>query len=151
MKVKKLSENTIEFEGQTYIKKDSIPDSKYLDIPELSTKEYTFQVEINVHDKNKSWKELNLSEREHDLLTYDQCVLLANNPKYSKILKMDGSSRNDDFFVQQPFELNRRSGYIAGFVAGSDLAYLNCWDGSGGHNSSLGVRFVRKKFLASKK
>ena len=151
MAVKKISDTEIEFEGQTYIKKDQIPDSEYLDIPELSTKEYTFQVEINVHDKNKSWKELNLSEREDELLTYDQCVLLANNPKYAKILKMDGSSSNDDFFIKQPFDLNRKNGYVARFYAGSGFAYLNCWNGSVGSNSSLGVRFVRKKFSGVKR
>ncbi len=113
--------------------------SRWLDIPELK-----ISVEIEVHDKNKSWDDLKLSDREKELLTYDQCIKIANIPKYAKILKMDGSSSSDDFFIQQPFDLNRKNNYVAWFFAGSDYAYLNCYWDSDGSNSTLGVRFVKK-------
>jgi len=135
-KTKKISENIIEFEGARYIKEDS---KGWLDIPELK-----ISVEIEVHDKNKSWDKLGLKDREEELLTYDQCVKMANIPKYAKILKMDGSSSKDDFFIKQPFDLSRKNGYVARFCAGSDCAYLGCGGGSSGSNSGLGVRFVRK-------
>jgi hypothetical protein len=84
--------------------------SKWLYIPELK-----ISVEIEVHDKNKSWDELNLSKREKELLTVEQCIWLANS-KYAKKLKMDGSSSKDDFFIQQPFNLNRENNYPWGKV-----------------------------------
>ena len=135
-KVKKISENVIEFDGERYIKEDS---KGWLDIPELK-----ISVEIEVHDKNKSWDELNLSKREKELLTAEQCIWLANS-KYAKELKMDGSSSEDDFFIQQPFNLSRKNDYVAGFYAYSGYANLYCYRNSDGSYSTLGVRFVRKK------
>lgn len=136
-KVKQISENIIEIDGERYVKEDT---QGWLDIPELG-----ISVEIEVHDKDKSWDELGLKDREDELLTYDQCVKIANIPKYAKILKMDGSSTKDDFFIKQPFNLNRKNGCIARFYAGSDYAYLNYYRGSSYSYSDLGVRFVRKK------
>ena len=135
-KVKKISENIIEFDGEKYIKEDS---KGWLDIPELN-----ISVEIEVHDKDKSWDELNLSEKEDQLLTSEQCIWLANS-KYAKTLKMDGSSNKDDFFIKQPFDLSRKNGYVARFSADSDYADLNCFGYSSDAGSNLGVRFVRKK------
>jgi len=135
MKTQKISENIIEVDGERYVREDS---KGLLDIPELK-----ISVEIEVHDKNKSWDDLKLGERESELLTAEQCIWLANS-KYAKQLKMDGSSEKDDFFIQQPFELNRKNGYVAGFGMDSDGAYLNCWYNSDYSVSSLGVRFVRK-------
>ncbi|HUS50801.1 MAG TPA: hypothetical protein VMZ91_11595 [Candidatus Paceibacterota bacterium] len=135
MKTKKISENIIEVDGERYVREDS---KGWLDIPELK-----ISVEIEVHDKNKSWDDLKLGERESELLTAEQCIWLANS-KYAKQLKMDGSSTKDDFFIQQPFELNRKNGYVAWFYLNSDDAYLSCRDGSGYSYSALGVRFVRK-------
>jgi len=109
----------------------------WLDIPELK-----ISVEIEVHDKDKSWDDLGLSDREEELLTLEQCIWLANS-KYAKQLKMDGSSSKDDFFIKQPFDLNRKNGYVARFYADSDGAYLNCGRDSSVSVSNLGVRFVR--------
>lgn len=130
----------IEKDGVKYkvIKVIDIDKSKWLDLPELG-----ISVEIEVHDKNKSWDELNLSEREKELLTVEQCIWLANS-KYAKELKMDGSSSRDNFFIQQPFNMNRNNKYVAGFVAGSDRAGLSCYRYPSDSDSSLGVRFVRK-------
>lgn len=137
----------IEKDGIKYqvIKIIEVDASKWLDIPELG-----ISVEVEVHDKGESWDDLNLSEKENELLTAEQCIWLANS-KYAKQLKMDGSSSKDDFFIKQPFNLSRKNGYVAWFCAGSDYADLGCsWD-SDGSNSTLGVRFVRKKIQAKSK
>lgn len=135
MKAKKITENIVEIDGERFVKEDS---KGWLDIPELG-----ISVEIEVNDKNKSWDNLKLSEREKELLTAEQCIWLANS-KYAKQLKMDGSSSKDDFFIQQPFNLSRKNDYVAGFYVGSDCAGLDCGRYSGNSDSSLGVRFVRK-------
>ncbi len=135
-KIKKISENIIEVNGERFVKEDS---KGWLDIPELG-----ISVEIEVHDKNKSWDDLGLAEREDELLTHDQCVKIANIPKYAKALKMDGSSTEDDFFIKQPFDLSRKNGYVARFCAYSDYCNLFCYRYSDDSNSYLGVRFVRK-------
>lgn len=135
MKSKRISENIVEIDGERFVREDS---TALLDIPELG-----ISVEIEVHDKNKSWDELNLSSREKELLTAEQCIWLANS-KYAKQLKMDGSSTNDDFFIQQPFDLSRKNGYVAWFVVDSGCAYLYCYRNSDDSDSSLGVRFAKK-------
>ncbi len=135
-KIKKISENIIELDGERYIKEDS---KGWLDIPELN-----ISVEIEVHDKDKSWDDLNLSEKEDQLLNVEQCIWLANS-KYAKELKMDGSSSKDDFFIQQPFNLNKKKGYVAGFYSYSGDAGLGCGWYSSYSDSDLGVRFLRKK------
>lgn len=110
----------------------------WLNIPELG-----IAVEIEVHHKGNSWKELNLSDNEKNLLTYDQCIFLANHPEYSKILKMDGSSIKDDFFIQQPFKLNRNNNYVAGFYSDSGYSGIGCGGDPSDSGSNLGVRFCR--------
>lgn len=142
MKTKRISENVIEIDGERYVKEDS---KGWLDIPELG-----ISVEVEVHDKDKSWDELGLKDREKELLTVEQCIWLANS-KYAKQLKMDGSSSKDDFFIQQPFDLNRKNGYVAGFDAGSGFAVLGCGCGSDYSGSTLGVRFARKISKGKKK
>ena len=135
MKVKKITENILEVDGERFVKEDS---KGWLDVPELG-----ISVELEVHDKGKSWKQLELNNRENELLTAEQCLFLANTPKYAKALKMDGSSTKDDFFIKQYFELNKKNGYVARFYAGSggvDLGAVYYSDGSG---SALGVRFAR--------
>lgn len=141
-KVKKISENIVEIDGERFVKEDS---RGWLDIPELG-----ISVEIEVHDKNKSWNKLGLKNREKELLTAEQCIWLANS-KYAKQLKMDGSSSSDDFFIQQPFNLSRKNGYVARFYVDSDYAYLYCSGGADYSDSSLGVRFTRKILKGSKK
>lgn len=142
MKAKRISENVIEIDGERDVKEDS---KGWLDIPELG-----ISVEVEVHDKEKSWDELGLKDRVKELLTAEQCIRLANS-KYAKQLKMDGSSSKDDFFIQQPFDLNRKNGYVAGFYAGSDCADLVCGYDSGYSYSTLGVRFARKISKGKKK
>ena len=135
-KIKKISDNLIEVDGERYVKEES---RGWLDIPELK-----LSVEIEVHDKNKSWDKLGLSKREDELLTSEECRFIMNTPKYAKILKMDGSSTKDDFFIKQPYDLNRKNGYVARFFAVSGCADLGCVGGSSYSGSGLGVRFVRR-------
>jgi len=134
-KMKKISENIIEFDGMRYIKEDS---RGWLYIPELK-----ISVEVEVHNKDKSYDDLGLSKREDELLTSEEVIWLANS-KYAKQLKMDGSSSKDDFFFKQPFDLSRKNGYVARFVSGSVFADLYCDGGSSFSDSYLGVRFVRR-------
>ena len=133
--MKKISENIIEYNGKRYVAEDS---TGWLDIPELK-----ISVEIDVHDKDKSYDDLGLSKREEELLTYEEVIWLANS-KYAKQLKMDGSSSKDEFFLKQPFDLSRKNGYVARFYADSDCADLDCDVYSYGSGSYLGVRFVRR-------
>ncbi len=137
----------IEKDGIRYevVKVLGVDESKWLKIPELK-----IEVEIEVHDKDKSWDELGLKDREKELLTAEQTIWLANS-KYAKQLKMDGSSSSDDFFIQQPFDLSRKNGYVARFIADSGYAYLNCDRNSVNSYSNLGVRFVRKKISKKSK
>ena len=134
-KFKKISENIVEIKGERFIKEDS---KGWLDIPELK-----ISVEIEIHDKNESWKDLGLSEKEDQLLTSEQCIWLANS-KYAKQLKMDGSSTKDDFFIKQPFDLNKKNGYVARFCSGSGYCDLGCYGDSDYSYSYLGVRFCKK-------
>src|SRR4030042_2119304 len=135
----KNSKQIIEKDGIKYevIKVISEDKSKWLDIPELG-----ISVEIEVHDKNKSWDDLCLKDREIELLTAEQTIWLANS-KYAKQLKMGRSSSDDDFFIQQPFNLSRKNGHVARFYALSDYANLDCGRYSDNSYSTLGVRFVR--------
>ena len=133
----------LEKEGYKIIAKNEISEDGLLEIPELSTEEYTFKLEINVHDKNKSWDELGLSEREDELLTAEQVLFLMNS-KYAKELKMDGSSSNDDFFIKQYSDLSKANGYVAYFFADSWCSYLGSYEYSGVAYSDRGVRFVKK-------
>lgn len=135
MKVEKITENLIEVDGTRYIKEDS---NGWLDIPELG-----ISVELEVHDKDKSFDKLDLKDREEELLTVQECIFLANS-KYAKQLKMDGSSTTDDFFIQQPFDLNRKNGYVARFFSYSDRSYFYCYESANCSFSNLGCRFKKK-------
>ncbi|HEB46955.1 MAG TPA: hypothetical protein ENI22_00615 [Candidatus Pacearchaeota archaeon] len=141
MKAKRISKNIVEIDGERFVKEDS---KGWLNIPELG-----ISVEVEVHDKDKSWDELGLKDREKELLTAEQCIWLANS-KYAKQLKMDGSSSKDDFFIQQPFNQNRKNGYVVGFSVDSDDADLYCCGDSDYSGSTLGVRFARKILKGSK-
>lgn len=114
---------------------------EWLKIPELG-----IEVEIKVHDKGKSYNELNLKDKEDMLLDINEVIFLANNPEYSKILKMDGSSSFDDFIFKQPLDKNRKLGYIAlWFYYPRGRSDLCCWGrGLDDFSNAFGVRFKRK-------
>ena len=137
MNLTKLTKKELIKEIERLLKIKSSGD--WIDIPELN-----ISVEREVHDKNKNWEELKLSNREDELLTAEECIWLANS-KYSKELKMDGLSSEDDFFIKQPFDLNRKNDYITRFDADSGRSYLYCCRDPQYSYSSAGVRFVRRK------
>lgn len=115
-----------------------IDDSEWVKIPELG-----IEVQREVHDKNQSWDDLGLSNKEDKLLTAEQCIFIMNNEKYAKILKMDGSSTKNDFFIKQYSPFSKKNGYVAWFCSDSDGTVLRAYYYSGDSDSSLGVRFVR--------
>ena len=141
----KTANKLLESEGYQ-VTFNAVNTGQWLKVPELG-----IEVEIEVHDNNKSWNELNLGTQEDKLLTAEQCIFLANNEKYSKILKMDGSSSSDDFFIKQPFNRNREKGYVAVFYVDSDGADLYCYGVADDSYSVRGVRFVRKISTTKKK
>jgi hypothetical protein len=111
---------------------------------------YTYEVELNVHDKNKSYDDLGLKDKEDQLLTIEQCIALVNS-KYAIQLKMDGSSSNDDFFIKQPFNRNREKGYVADFGGDWVRSYFySGWNSSYAYGCR-GVRLVRKKISTKRK
>ena len=112
--------------------------SEWLDVSDVLP---NCEVELNVHDKNKSYDDLGLKNKEDQLLTVEQSIALANS-KYAIQLKMDGSSEKDDFFIKQPFNRNREKGYVADFWGGS---FFDSYGGSSDADGCRGVRFVRKK------
>jgi hypothetical protein len=110
-------------------------------VPELQV-----YVEKEVHDKGKSYdelKEIYGKDFEKMLLTKTQVEVLDASKTYRKIFKM--RTWNNDFYIQQYNQENKKSGYVAVFYSdryGSDffsdrVLYFAC--------SCRGVRFVRKK------
>ena len=116
-----------------------IEQTEWIKIPELK-----IEVERDVHDKNKSWNDLVLSNREDELLTAEECIWLANS-KYAEQLKMNGISSYDDFFIKPPFELNKKKGYVARFSAYFSWSCLDCYRNPQDSFAYLGVRFVRRR------
>ena len=115
--------------------------SEWLDVSDVLP---NCEVELIVHDKNKSYYTLGLKDKEEQLLNVEQCIALANS-KYASQLKMDGTSSSDDFFIKQPFNVNRAKGLVAYFYGngvGSDFYFGGHSNYAGGYR---GVRFVRKK------
>jgi hypothetical protein len=108
----------------------------------MKIKELKIEVEIEVHDKNKSFEEI-IIPKGWRLLKGEEAIFLANNKKYSKKLKIADGSSNNDFFIQQPFNFNKKYGYVARFFAGSVWADLYCYGDPGFRDCSLGVRFCR--------
>ena len=111
-------------------------------------KEIDKEVEIEVHDKNKSYNDLKQiygDNFETMLLTRQECEIILKNKEISKILKMDGSSTNDDFFIQQYDENDKKNGYVAAFCRVWGGSYFWSDWGSGVAGGFRGVRFCRKK------
>jgi hypothetical protein len=115
-----------------------IKEGEWLDIPELG-----ISVEINVHDKDKSWNDLGLNSKEDQLLTAEQVLFIMQNEKYAKILKMDGSSSSDDFWIKQYSPVSKRTGYVARFFAGSNCSRIDSYCFASDSYSGCGVRFSR--------
>lgn len=129
--------------------KELTNNSEWLDVSDIKGLE-DYEVELYVHDKGKSYDDLGLKDREDELLTAEQCILLANS-KYATQLKMDGSSTQDDFFIKQPFNKNREKGYVAGFYSYGGRSCFYSGGNSGYADYYRGVRFCRKKIKGNKK
>lgn len=121
--------------------------SEWLDVSDIIP---NCEVELNVHDKNESYDDLGLKDKEDQLLTVEQCIALANS-KYAVQLKMDGSSEKDDFFIKQPFNRNREKGYVADFWCDGVKSYFNSVRYSSYAYDFRGVRFIRKKISTKRK
>jgi hypothetical protein len=90
----------------------------------------------------KGWRLLSLC-RDRDKVNE---VIWLSNSKYSKELKMDNSSIEDDFLVEQPFNINKKLNlyaslwfYIPQFDSLLDCRYGSLDDGG----RSFGIRFVK--------
>ena len=119
------------------LKKEQDKDtSEWLYIPELK-----IEVQTKIHHKNKTYseceKDLNKGE---SIPTYEQIQWLRNS-KYKDQLNLDDTWE----FVQNPDNISKENNYVARFYADSDYAVLDCDRDSDDSNSTLGVRFVRKK------
>ena len=114
--------------------------SEWLYIPELK-----IEIQTKIHHKNKSYddlvKEFGKEYLEEHLPSYAQLQLLRNNKKYCKSLGLISTWE----FVKQEDEISRKNGYVARFSADSGWAYLGCARDPDYSDSTLGVRFVRKK------
>ncbi|HDK42117.1 MAG TPA: hypothetical protein ENG87_01955 [Candidatus Pacearchaeota archaeon] len=110
--------------------------SSWLHIPELK-----IEIQTKIHHKDKTYAECenDLSKGE-SIPTYEQIQWLRNS-KYKEQLNLIDTWE----FVQNPDKISKDNGYVAGFVAGSCYADLDCCGYASNSNSYLGVRFVRKK------
>jgi hypothetical protein len=115
-------------------------ENNWLYIPEINK-----DVEVSVHDKDKSFDDLKViyGEFEDKLLTKEEVLTIQKLPEVSKILKMDCSSSNDDFYIKQYNEECRERGLVAVFYADSGGSGLDCGRYSVYRVSYCGVRFCR--------
>ena len=107
----------------------------WIKIPELK-----IEIQTKIHHKDKTYaeceKDLNKGE---SIPTYEQIQWLRNS-KYKDQLNLDDTYE----FVQNPDNISKGNGYVAGFYADSGYAILNCDRYSSDSGSNLGVRFVRR-------
>ena len=92
-------------------------------IPELE-----IYVEKDVHHKDYSYdqlKEIYGKDFEKMLLTKSQVEVLDASKIYRKIFKM--RTWNNDFFIQQYNEDNKKQGYVAVFCGGVKLVYMDTY------------------------
>jgi len=144
---KKQEIETLEKELKEQLAKQVENTSEWLDVSDVLP---NCEVELNVHDKGKSYDDLGLKDKEDQLLTVEQCIILANS-KYATPLKMDGSSSNDDFFIKQPFNRNREKGLVAVFCCYWDWSIFDSYGDSVVSVDFRGVRFVRRKKISNGK
>jgi hypothetical protein len=80
----------------------------------------------------KGWRMLNLQEGQ----------FIVNSEDLSRWTNF--MSKNDDFFIKQPFKLNEQKGYVARFLAGSDWVGLFYVADPTNSDSDLGVILCRE-------
>jgi hypothetical protein len=120
--------------------------TEWIYIPELK-----IEIQTKIHHKGKSYdelvKEFGKEYLEKNLPTYAQLQFLRNSNKYKETLGLIDTWE----FVKQEDEISKKNNYIARFVAYSGYADLYCFRYSINSNSTLGVRFVRKKIIKKSK
>ena len=122
------------------LKKES-DKSEWIDIPELN-----IQVQTKIHHKDKTYAECEKDLAKGELIpTYEQIQWLRNS-KYKDQLELEDTWE----FVQNPDNISKENGYVAGFCAYSDFVCLGCGGVASVSVSGLGVRFVRKKVKGKK-
>ncbi len=145
-KIQETEDKLKELKAKKFLEDNKSNESEWIKIPNTD-----YEVTKDVLHKGKSYDEImELKKPEEELLTLKIIGIICENPSLLKVLKMDSSSTNDDFFFKQPFPQNEKKGYVARFYAYSDGANLGCDEGSSGSNSYLGVRFLRKKISKGK-
>ena len=104
-------------------------------------KELKIEVQTKIHHKGKVYSECekDLSKGE-SIPTYEQIQWLRNS-KYKEQLNLLDTWE----FVQNPDDISKANGYVAGFFGVSSYAGLICYWVSDYSDSALGVRFVRSK------
>ena len=109
--------------------------SEWLYIPELKV-----EVQTKIHHLNETlsnaMKDMKKDER---LITYPEIQWLRNS-KYAEQLNLINTWE----FVEQPDNVSKKNGYVARFIAFSDVACFGCGRDASVRDVSLGVRFVRK-------
>ena len=113
----------------------------WLYIPELR-----IEIQKDVHHKDYSYdklKEIYGKGFEKMLLTKNQVEFLRDHSEYSKIFKL--KTWNNDFYIQQFDEDNKKRGYVAGFYSYRYWSGFGSYWGSNDSNDFRGVRFCRKK------
>ncbi len=104
-----------------------------INIPELN-----IEVETTIHHKDEKLPEIPIPEGWR-LLTVSELIFLHNNGEYRKKLNLENTWE----FIEQPFEFNKKQGYVAGVYCYSGGVSIDCIRGPFGSISALGVRFCR--------
>jgi len=136
MKCKCCGQEIVKPKGKMKDNKDS-----WIYIPELEV-----YVEKDVHHKNYSYdqlKEIYGKDFEKMLLTKAQVEVLDASKTYRKIFKM--RTWNNDFFIQQYNEYNKKQGLVADFCSDRVRSNFYSYWYSDYAYGYRGVRFVRKK------
>ena len=116
------------------LKKES-EKNDWINIPELK-----IEVQTKIHNKGNTYTECEKDlDKGESIPTYEQIQWLRNS-RYKDQLNLDDSCE----FVQNPDNISKKNGYVAGFFAYSVFAGLDCVMGSSVCDSVLGVRFVRR-------
>jgi hypothetical protein len=104
----------------------------------INIKELGIEVEKEIHNKGETLPSIKIPKGWR-LLKVEEIIFLFNNEKYKKLLNLDNTWE----FIEQSFNLNKEKGYVAGFGAASDRAFLGFDRGSASSGGALGVRFCR--------
>lgn len=127
-------------ELQEQLKKET-DKSEWLYIPELK-----IEIQTKIHHKNKIYADCKKDlSKDESIPTYEQIQWLRNSKYRDQLNLLDTWE-----FVQNPDKISKENGYVARFYADSGRVYLGTDCDSDDSLSTLGVRFLRKKFFKGK-